>query len=413
MEKARALTSEEQITRNTLLILGIIFVAFNLRPSITSVGPLISFIKEDTGMSNSVAGFITTLPLLAFAFLSPLAPRLSQKIGKETTVLVALVFLGIGLFIRSSGMLFTLFLGTAIIGLGVAICNVILPGIVKQSFPTKVGLMTGMYTVSMGTMAGIAPGISVPLSETLHLGWQGSLRVWMILIIPALLIWLIQSKRKEKIPGQYFQVKPANSSLLSSGLAWQVTLFMGLQSTIYFCFITWLPEMLYSHGISISTAGWMVSILQFSGIPANFIIPILADRVPNQKGIVIAIGALCMSGLIGLLVGGNLVLLCLSIISIGLGTGAAISLALTLMVLRAANAEQAANLSAMSQSIGYFLAALGPILLGFIFDVFHSWIIALFLLMALTVIMTVAGIGAGRNQYVLEEKRGAIHTLQQ
>lgn len=411
MEKAREITPKVMVSRNTLLIFGIIFVAFNLRPSITSVGPLISFIKEDTGMSNSAAGFITTLPLLAFAFLSPLAPRLSQKIGKEATVLIALVFLGIGLFIRSSGMLFTLFLGTGIIGLGVAICNVILPGIVKQSFPTKVGLMTGMYTVSMGTMAGIAPGISVPLAETLHLGWQGSLRVWMILIIPALFIWLVQSKRKEKISGQYFQVTPAHSSLLSSGLAWQVTLFMGLQSTIYFCFITWLPEMLYSHGVHISTAGWMVSILQFSGIPANFIIPILADRVPNQKGIVIAIGALCMSGLIGLLVGGNLVLLCLSIISIGLGTGAAISLALTLMVLRAANAKQAANLSAMSQSIGYFLAALGPILLGFIYDVFHSWTIALFLLMVLTIIMTVAGIGAGRNQYVLEEKRGAIHTL--
>lgn len=147
----------------------------------------------------------------------------------------------------------------------------------------------------------------------------------------------------------------------------------------------------------------MVSILQFSGIPANFIIPIIADRVATQKGIVIAIGVLCMSGLVGLIIGGHILLLTLAIISIGIGTGAAISLALTLMVLRTANAEQAANLSAMSQSIGYLLAAIGPILLGFIFDIFHSWSAALLLLMAITVIMTLAGIGAGRNRYVLDE----------
>lgn len=403
MEKAHALSSKVHAAKNPLLIAGIIFVAFNLRPAITSVGPLISFIREDTGMSNSLAGFITTLPLLAFAFLSPLAPKISQKIGKEATILTALIFLGIGLFIRSSGMVFTLFLGTAIIGLGVAICNVILPGIVKQSFPTKIGLMTGMYTVSMGAMAGIAPGISVPLADSFYLGWQGSLRIWLILVIPALFIWTLQSKRKENHLNSSFHMKAPHSSMLRSGLAWQVTLFMGLQSTIYFCFITWLPEMLYSHGISISTAGWMVSILQFSGIPANFIIPIIADRVATQKGIVIAIGVLCMSGLVGLIIGGHILLLTLAIISIGIGTGAAISLALTLMVLRAANAEQAANLSAMSQSIGYLLAAIGPILLGFIFDIFHSWSAALLLLMAITVIMTLAGIGAGGNQYVLDE----------
>lgn len=404
MQKVSASKSESTATTNTLLIIGIIFVAFNLRPAITSVGPLLSSIRDDTGMTNSVAGFITTLPLLAFAFLSPFAPRLSQRIGKEMTVLLALIFLLIGLSVRSTGMVPSLFLGTAIIGLGVAFCNVILPGIVKQSFPAKVGLMTGMYTVSMGTMAGLAPGISVPLAENLNLGWRGSLSVWVVLVIVALIVWSPQVKRKGKNPIAITSQSSTNSSMLTSPLAWQVTLFMGLQSLIYFCCITWLPEMLYSEGVSTTTAGWMVSVMQFSGIPANFIIPVLADRIPNQKPLVIGIGVLCLLGLIGLLIGGNIVLIISSIILIGISTGAAISLSLTLIGLRVRNAEQAANLSGMAQSIGYFLAALGPIALGFIFDLLHSWTIPLILLVFITLIMTVSGIGAGRDLYVFEEK---------
>ncbi|MEQ2526849.1 MFS transporter [Bacillaceae bacterium CLA-AA-H227] len=403
MQKVSLLKSETVTARNTLLIFGIIFVAFNLRPSITAVGPLIGSIRTDTGMSNSVAGLITTLPLLAFAFLSPLAPKLAQKIGKEMTIFLALIFLGVGLVIRSSGMVFTLFLGTAIVGLGIAFCNVILPGIVKQSFPGKVGLMTGIYTVSMGTFAGIAPGISVPLANKLHMGWQGSLSVWIVLMGVALIVWFPQVRKSEfSARTKVFSTK--KTSMLSSPLAWRVTLFMGLQSLIYFCFITWLPEMLYSQGISAATAGWMVSILQFSGIPANFIIPVIADRLSNQKSLAIGIGALCLIGILGLLIGGNIILITFSIMCIGIGTGAAISLALTLIGLRVVNAEQAANLSGMAQSIGYFLAALGPFFLGFLFDILHSWTVPLLLLILVTFIMTVVGYGAGRNQYVLETR---------
>lgn len=406
MQKVSILKSETVTTRNTLLIFGIIFVAFNLRPSITAVGPLIGAIRTDTGMTNSVAGLITTLPLLAFAFLSPLAPKLAQKIGKEMTIFLALIFLGIGLVIRSTGMIFTLFLGTAIIGVGIAFCNVILPGIVKQSFPRKVGLMTGIYTVSMGTFAGIAPGISIPLADKLQIGWQGSLSVWLVLLAMALIVWFPQVRKRGAKVSTIASVTK-KTSMLSSALAWQVTLFMGLQSLIYFCFITWLPEMLYSQGMSAATAGWMVSILQFSGIPANFIIPVIADRLSNQKSMVIGIGALCLIGILGLLVGGNIMLITISIMCIGMGTGAAISLALTLMGLRVANAEQAANLSGMAQSIGYFLAALGPFFLGFLFDTLHSWTVPLLLLILVTIIMTVVGYGAGRNQYVLETSEKA------
>lgn len=387
-----------KINKNTILIIGIIFVAFNLRPGITAVGPLISSIRLDTGISNGLAGLLTTLPLLAFAILSPFAPRIAQRFGNEMSVLAGLVVLGTGIIIRST---VSLFIGTAFIGLGIAICNVLLPGIVKERFSGKIGLLTGIYTFSMGLWAGFAPGLSVPLAEKLEIGWSWSLGVWIFLVIIAVLVWLPQLKAEKETPGKQ-RLAPSSSSLWQSGIAWQVTLFMGLQSLVYFCFITWLPEILNGRGFSIETAGWMVTLLQFSGLPANFIIPVLADRLPNQKGIAIGIGAFCLAGLTGLLISTSSIVIIICIILIGISLGAAISHSLTLIGLRAANAKQAADLSGMAQSVGYLLAALGPFLIGYIYDIFQTWTLPLTLLSIVTIIFTLAGVGAGRNQYVLE-----------
>ena len=200
------------------------------------------------------------------------------------------------------------------------------------------------------------------------------------------------------------------ASLWASPIAWQVTFFMGLQSMIYFSLTAWLPEIVYSQGISITTAGWMVSLMQFSGLPANFLIPILADRLPNQKGIALGIGLFCLTGLLGLLSGGNTLVLTVSIILIGIALGAAISHALTLISLRAANASQASDLSGMAQSVGYMLASLGPFILGYLFDLYTNWTFPLILLAIVTILFTFAGIGAGRNQYVLQENKEAIST---
>ncbi|MBT2709022.1 MFS transporter [Bacillus sp. ISL-47] len=386
-----------KINKNTVLIVGIIFVAFNLRPGITAVGPLISSIRYDMGISNGLAGLLTTLPLLAFAFLSPFAPRIAQRFGNEKSILGGLAVLGAGIIIRST---ISLFLGTALVGMGIAICNVLLPGIVKERFG-KVGLLTGVYTFSMGLWAGLAPGLSVPLAETWEIGWSWSLSVWIILVVIAILIWLPQLKaRKENTDRQ--RAVSSSSSLWQSCVAWQVTLFMGLQSLVYFSFITWLPEILNDRGFNIETAGWMVTLMQFSGLPANFIIPVLADRLPNQKAIAVGIGVFCTAGITGLLLNINSFIIIGSIILIGIALGAAISHSLTLIGLRAANAKQAAELSGMAQSVGYLLAALGPFLIGFIYDFFHAWTLPLILLVIVTIVFTLAGVGAGRNQYVLE-----------
>nr|WP_235822752.1 MFS transporter [Cytobacillus massiliigabonensis] len=393
----------------TLLVAGIIFIAFTLRPAITAVGPLVGSIRADTGISNGLAGLLTTLPLLAFAIMSSFTPKFAEKIGNKWCVLIGLVTLGTGIIMRSVGMLVFLFSGTILIGLGIAICNVLLPGIVKRSFPRKVGLLTGIYTLSMGLWAGMAPGLSTPLAEGMNLGWQMSLGVWTILVFIAIIIWIPQLKSK-KLSAALPPLESANSSIWLSPIAWQVTFFMGLQSMIYFSFTAWLPEILHSEGMSISASGWMVTLLQFSGLPANFIIPVLADRLPNQKGIAIGIGVFCFIGLAGLLSSGNTIISTISIILIGIALGAAISHSLTLIGLRAANAKQAADLSGMAQSVGYLLAALGPFVIGYLFDLFHSWTIPLILLGVISLLMTFAGFGAGRNQYVLQQNRKEAST---
>ncbi len=388
-------------SKTFFLMAGIIFVAFNLRPAITSVGPLIGAIRDETGISNSAAGLLTTLPLVAFALLSPFVPRIAQKLGSEWSILLGLTILGAGIAARSLGMLPPLYIGTVLIGLGVGLCNVLLPGMVKEKFPQKVGLLTGIYTFSMGICAGLAPGFSIPLAENLGLGWRLSLGVWTILIFIAIIVWLPQIRERKKKTAAP-KVSAPKGSIWSSPIAWQVTLFMGLQSMVYFSATTWLPEILHSQGREIAATGWMVTVLQFSGLPVNFIIPVLADRLPNQKGIALGIGLFTFAGLMGLLMNVNAIISNISIVLLGIGLGAAISHSLTLIGLRAENAKQAASLSGMAQSVGYLLAAAGPILIGSLYDLFHSWTVPLIFLMIITAIFTISGIGAGRDQFVLQ-----------
>ncbi|WFT77070.1 MFS transporter [Halobacillus naozhouensis] len=393
--------------KKVLSIIGIIFVAFNLRPAITSVGPLISSIKVDVGLSNAAAGFITTLPLVAFAVFSFLAPRLGQRFGLERIVFVGLLTLIAGILIRFISMTFTLFAGTALIGIGIAISNVLLPGIVKEKYPEKVGLVTAVYTTCMSIFSAIGTGLSIPLANDFGLGWEKTLVCWVLLAIPAAIVWLPQLRK----PAQVEDVKtPAlqENPIWRSPIAWQVTIFMGLQSFLFYSMIAWLPEILSGRGLSISTAGWMVSVMQLTGLPMTFLTPVLATRFKNQRGIIGMIGCLYTTGLLGVLFGSGIPLLTLSVMLIGIGQASSISLALTLLGLRADNAQQSAALSGMSQSIGYSLAAVGPVLIGILLDVTASVTVPLLLFIAVIVVMVAAGLGAGRNQTVFQQDRAPL-----
>ncbi len=382
------------------LIFGIIFVAFNLRPAITSVGPLIDLIKMDLHISNGVAGFITTLPLLSFGLFSYLAPKFGVRYGNHFIVFCGLLTLFIGLIIRSTGLFSTLLIGTALIGVGIAIGNVLLPSIVKNHFPNNVGLLTGLYTTCMNVFAALGTGLSIPLAKQLNLSWEMSLLFWGIIALLAIFLWTPQLKNHSISKKNKSLEKVTGLNIWKSKIAWQVTLFMGLQSFLFYCTITWLPELLHDYGISIGIAGLMVSIMQICGLPFSFLTPIIADKLKNQIIIVLILGSAYFIGLLLLLLTNDFIFLFIGVILIGMAQGACISLSLTLLSLRAKNSDQASQLSGMAQSVGYAVAAIGPTLIGFLFDLTHDWSLPLITLMVITILMTLVGIGAGKKRFV-------------
>ncbi|MBV6713208.1 MFS transporter [Paenibacillus chitinolyticus] len=408
------LARQDQDTARTagwLLIVGILFIGAVLRAPLTSVGPLIGTIKGELGISNTLAGTLTTLPLLMFAVISPFAPKWARKYGIEAVLLAAAAILTVGILLRSASGAGTLFLGTALLGVAIALCNVLLPSLIKRDFPARIGLMTGVYSVSMNLSGAAASGISVPAAS--GLGWKGALGAWAALSLLALLFWLplVNGSRKARQGAARVSAVSANSSgnkavsVWKSPLAWKVTLFMGLQSTFFYAFVAWLPAVLNTRGLSAEYAGWMLSLMQLALLPITFVVPILAARMANQRFLVTLTCVLFLAGILGLLLGST-ALVPLWIILAGIGGGCAFSLAMMFFSLRTRSAQQSAELSGMAQSFGYLLAAAGPILFGFLHDTTGGWTTPLLLLAAIAVLLFVVGQGAAANGFVGEE-RGA------
>ncbi len=382
---------------NYLLLLGIIMIATNLRAPITSVGPLVGTITNSLNLTGAQAGLITTLPLIAFAIISPIAPKLARKFGTETTILGALILIILGLGVRYLPSISTLFLGTAILGCGIAVGNVLIPSIVKQEFQNQSGLVTGIYSVSMNLTGAIASGVSIPLIEKLGWTWNQAFSLWIILAALALLAWLPQLKNKKATPE--VNVVDTNNSIWHSSLAWSVSLFMGIQSFIFYVLVAWLPEMLISQGIPSSKSGGMLSLLQLTLLPTTFIIPIIAEKRPNQKSLVVISFTLFTLGISGLMFS-SLAVISLSIIAVGIAGGIAFSLSMMFFNLRTSTPKEAADLSGMAQSIGYILAAVGPFLFGLLHDLTNNWQSSLFLLIGMTIILLFVGLNAGSSKKV-------------
>jgi MFS transporter, CP family, cyanate transporter len=386
---------------NYLFIAGIVLIAFNLRPAITSLGPLVGMIQENVGLAHWSVGLLMSLPLIVFAVMSPLVPKLATRLTNERTLLIGLTLLFIGIAIRSIPMPFLLFTGTFLAGLGIAIGNVLLPAVVKERFPKKFGLMTSVYSTSMGLIASLASGISIPLAVDWNLGWQGAQMVWGIPVIFALILWAFLFKYSQEGKSTIQQKQSTHSNQIwRSPLAWQIAIFMGFQSFSFYVTISWLTEILHSHGISLETAGWLLSFTQLVGLPASFLIPVLAGRLRSQVWLSFILGMVAVLGYSGLLFGSTYPTLIVSITFIGVALGGSFPLALTYIGLRTRNAQQAAALSGMAQSTGYVLAAIGPLFIGYLFDLTHAWTVPLVMLIVVSVILTVFGMISGRNRYV-------------
>jgi CP family cyanate transporter-like MFS transporter len=380
-----------------LVVAGCMLIATNLRPALTTVGPLIDDIRATTGMSATVAGLLTGLPLLVFAAVSPLAPRLGRRLGIERTLQAAMLVLAAGLLLRSAGPVGAILAGTLVLGAAIAVGNVLLPGLVKQDFPHRAGLLTALYSTAMVGTAGIASGVSVPLADGAGLGWRGSLAAWALLALLTAVLWRPVARRARSLPPS--SATTAVPRLRRSALAWQVTLFMGMQSLLFHSLNTWLPTLLVEDGMSPAAAGWMLGAMQVASLVATMAAPILAGRRASQRGLVLVSTGGAALGLVALgTLGASAAFL--SVALLGLGMGAMFALALTFFVLRAGDARVTPALSGMAQSIGYGLAAPGPLAIGFLHDVTGSWDLAIVALGLVTLAATAAGLGAARDRTI-------------
>ncbi|MEK5252822.1 CynX/NimT family MFS transporter [Paenibacillus sp. RS8] len=383
-----------------LLITGIVLVAFNLRPAITSVGPLVGIIQEDVGLAHWSAGLLMSIPLISFAVMSSLVPKIATRLSNEKTLLLGLVVLLVGICIRSISMTLFIFFGTLLVGVGIAIGNVLLPVVVKEKFPQRFGLMTSVYSTSMGLFASLASGISIPLAHDLKLGWDGALIVWGIPTIIAILVWIVLLRLNPAKGKAIKSLSVSAKQIWRSPLAWKIALFMGFQSSLFYITMSWLPEILYNYGISRGTAGWLLSFTQIVGVPASFLVPILAGRLRSQVWIAFALGMCSIVGYGGLWMGSSYPIMILSIILIGIALGGNFPLALSYIGIRARNGNQAAELSGMAQSTGYMLAAIGPILIGYLYDMTQVWTIPLITLIVISGLVMTFGMLSGRDKYV-------------
>ncbi|OAT20357.1 hypothetical protein M979_0853 [Buttiauxella noackiae ATCC 51607] len=385
--------SSTSMKKHGLLLLGILMIATTLRVTFTGAAPLLDMIRDTFGLTTAQTGILTTLPLLAFAIVSPLAAGIARRFGIERSLFAAMLIICGGIALRSAGNTAFLYVGTAIIGCGIAMGNVLLPGLIKRDFPGQVARLTGAYSLTMGVAAAIGSMFVVPIAQHGY-GWPGALMALMIFPIVALLIWLPQLSNHTT--STLSTSKALHSrGIWSSTLAWQVTLFLGINSLIYYVVIGWLPSILISHGYSEAQAGSLHGLMQLATAAPGLLVGMILSRLKDQRGIAILMALLCAVSCIGLLYVPGLA--SIWVVIFGFGSGATMILGLTFIGLRANSAHQAAALSGMAQCVGYLLAAFGPPVMGKIHDLSGQWSLPLLGCAILACVMAVFGGFAGRD----------------
>ncbi|MEF9952076.1 MAG: MFS transporter [Clostridium sp.] len=382
------------------LTMVIILIASNLRGPLTMVGPLIPEMRQGFTQGNWLFGILTSIPLIVFGIISILTPKLDSLFGKKSTIIGSLVFLSLGLLIRSFGTIPSLLVGTIVLALGIGISNVLLSSvIVDRATPGDVGTLTGTLTTTMGMFAAIASGSSIALASII--GWKLSLGIFIVPSIIALIVWILFNKSYPKEEKKSSTKSSANlSHMLKDKLVWQVALFMGSQSWLAYVVFAWVPSILIDRGMSPSLAAISLMMIQLFSLPASFIVPIISGKKTTQSRDVALTSTLSLLGSLTLF-SSNLPLIFIGLILIGIGQGASISFAYLFFAMRGNNPSETATLSGLSQTIGYFLASTGPLMFGFIRDTTFSWTTSLIIMIIVHIFLITSGILSGRNKKIL------------
>lgn len=378
-----------------LLLVAVLLLSANLRAPLTSVGVLLPAINDDLQLSAFATSIIAILPLLAFSFASLFAAPVSTKIGLNRTIVYALIVITVGIILRSLGSSTLLFTGILLIGIGIAFGNVLAPVFIKASFPLQVGLVTALYTVSMNIFGALSSAVSAPIAKATN--YNISLAMIGIVTIITLIFWIIVLQKDKEVEAP--QPVAVTSSIWRSPLAWQITLFMGGQSVIFYSLINFLPIILKEQHIPVEVTGGYLTVLQIAIIIFTFIIPMIAANMAHQVYLGCINGLLFIAGIAGMIYG-DVKYMLVYILFIGVALGISFGLVNLFFSMKTEYTHTAKQLSGMAQAIGYLFAALSVLIFGVIHDYTHDWSHSLYFLLADALLMLIVGMLAGRKHTI-------------
>ncbi|MEV0802365.1 MFS transporter [Kribbella sp. NPDC050281] len=379
--------------RAALLTATVFLVALCLRPALTAVGPVLPQIGADEQLGEGALGLLGTLPLIAFGLASPLIHRLSRRHGMERAVFVSLLVLAVASVARSYTGLPGLWLGTIVVGAAIAVGNVLVPVILKRDYAGNVSRATGVYTAFITGGAAIASISAVPIADAAD--WRLALAVWGGLAAVVAVIWLPRQSASVPMPPPDLDEGAAPVSVWRQPMAWLITAFMGLQSTSFYLLVNWLPTIEISTGVSERTAGVHLFLFQCFGLVGGLAIPRLLKHPTDQRAGTITASVPILVALLGILLAPGLIVVW--VVLAGLGQGAALVAALSLISIRGRSHHEATQLSGMAQAVGYLLAATGPVIAGFLAERTGNWDATLILFATLAAVQIVIGIIVGRD----------------
>jgi MFS transporter, CP family, cyanate transporter len=375
----------------------LIITALCLRGPFAAVGPVLDDVGEELSVSTGALAVVTSLPLVCFGLLSPFAPALAARIGLYRAVLAGTGVIAVGIALRSAGTV-GLFTGTVVLCGGIAVANVLLPAVARAEYGSRSAAVVGAITGSMALSASLGAGLAQPLVD-LTGSALGSLTLWLAPVALALvgLGWFARARPESPA------TPPATgrrTAILRDRVALAVMVFFGLQSLSFYGMLTWLAAILEDDaGVSPVTAGALVAVAALLGVPLSLLVPPLAARHRSQGGWVLAASAPVAVGVVGLLLAPDAAPVLWAVLY-GLGTGAAFPLAMTLVLVRSRDVAQTGRLSAASQSLGYLVAATGPLAIGLLHEATGSWTAGLLLLLVALVGQTAVGLVAARPRLV-------------
>ncbi|MGW0432551.1 CynX/NimT family MFS transporter [Micromonospora sp. NPDC003197] len=399
--------STARVPGSVVVLAGILLVAINLRAAITGLGALLDEVRTGLQLSGALSGLATTLPTIAFAVLGALTPWLIRRFTPARILVASMVALVVGQALRVVTDSSLIFLVTSALALGgIAVANVLLPMLVKQYFPQRIGLVTGAYTMMLTVGSTVAAAASVPIAHAFG-SWRAGLAAWAIMAALAVFPWLPAALRRSRRLGTGQRTHAASTAARvrpgRTKLGWAMAIYFGTQSLSAYAVMGWLAQLFRDAGFSAENAGLLLAGVTALGVPIALVMPTYATRLRTLRPLVLSLSAASVVAYLGLAIaphGGALVWM--TLLAIG---QSAFPLVLAAIGMRARTAEGTVALSAFTQSVGYVIAALGPLLVGLLYEATGGWQVPIgFLLVALAT-QTIAGLAIARPRFIEDEGR--------